>query len=57
MNGADHPGRIEGYEKTFNVKRGQLTTLSFRADKTGLFRILCDIHSPSMTGSLVVLPR
>ncbi len=57
VNGADHPGRIEGYEKTFNVKRGQLTTISFRADKAGLFRILCNLHNPSMTGTLVVLPR
>ena len=57
VNGADHPSRIEGYDKSFNVKRGQLTTVSFRADKAGLFRILCDIHNPSMTGTLVVLPR
>lgn len=57
VNGADHPGRIEGYEKTFNVKRGQLTTISFRADKAGLFRILCSLHNPSMTGTLVVLAR
>ena len=57
VNGADHPSKIEGYDKTFNVKRGQLTTLSFKADKAGVFRILCDVHSPSMTGTLVVLGR
>lgn len=57
VNGADHPSRIEGYEKAFNVKRGQLTTVSFKADKTGVFRILCDVHNPSMTGTLVVLGR
>lgn len=58
VNGKEHPGRIEGYEKTtFNVKRGQLTTVSFKADKAGVFRILCDLHQPSMTGQLVVLPR
>lgn len=57
VNGADHPAKIEGYDKTFNVKRGQLTTLSFKADKAGVFRILCDIHNPSMTGTLVVLGR
>lgn len=57
VNGAEHPGKIEGYEKVFNVKRGQLTTVSFKADKPGVFRILCDIHNPSMTGSLVVLGR
>jgi plastocyanin len=57
VNGAVHPGRIEGYEKTFAVKRGELTTLSFTADKAGVFRILCDTHNPSMTGTLVVLAR
>ena len=57
VNGADHPARIEGYDKAFSVKRGQLTTVSFKADKPGIFRILCDVHSPSMTGTLVVLGR
>lgn len=57
VNGANHPGRIEGYDKTFTVKRGQLTSVSFRADKAGIFRILCDVHNPSMTGTLVVLGR
>ncbi len=57
VNGASHPSKIEGYDKTFAVKRGELTTVSFKADKSGLFRILCDAHSPSMTGLLVVLPR
>lgn len=57
VNGAEHPGKIEGYNKTFSVKRGQLTTVAFKADRPGVFRILCDVHNPSMTGTLVVLPR
>lgn len=57
VNGAVHPGKIEGYDKTFAVKRGELTTVSFKADKAGIFRILCDVHNPSMTGTLVVLAR
>lgn len=57
VNGAVHPGRIEGYDKAFAVKRGELTTVTFRADKAGVFRILCDTHNPSMTGTLVVLAR
>lgn len=57
VNGAEHPGRIEGYDKSFTVKRGQLATVSFTANKAGVFRILCDIHNPSMTGTLVVLSR
>lgn len=57
VNGSGHPGKVEGYDKTFEVKRGQLTTVRFRADKAGIFRILCDVHNPSMTGTLIVLPR
>ncbi len=57
VNGATHPGKIEGYDKSFAVKRGELTTMKFKADRPGVFRILCDVHSPSMTGTLVVLPR
>lgn len=57
VNGAEHPGRIEGYDKTFSVRRGQLTTLAFTADRAGIFQLLCDLHNPSMTAALVVLPR
>lgn len=57
VNGAEHPGRIDGYEKAFSVKRGQLTTVRFRADRAGVFGIICDVHQPSMNGMLVVLPR
>jgi plastocyanin len=57
VNGALHPARIEGYNLSFEVKRGQLSTVSFVADKVGTFQILCSAHQPSMTGWLVVLPR
>lgn len=57
VNGAEHPSTIEGYDKSFNVKRGQLTTVIFTADKAGVFRIICQAHLPSMIGQLVVLPR
>ncbi len=56
INGASHPSRIEGYDLSFDVKRGQLTTVTFTADKPGVFRIVCDAHPPTMTGSLIVLP-
>lgn len=56
VNGASHPTRIEGYDVTFDVKRGQLTTVTFTADKPGVFRIVCDLHRPAMTGTLMVLP-
>jgi heme/copper-type cytochrome/quinol oxidase subunit 2 len=56
INGASHPSTIEGYDIDFDVKRGQLTTLTFTADKAGVFRFVCHAHLPSMTGTLIVLP-
>lgn len=57
VNGKEHPSYIEGYVTEFKVKRGQLTTLRFTADKPGLFRIVCSAHLPSMQSWLLVLPR
>ena len=57
VNGAVHPSRIEGYDVTFEAKRGHLTTVTFTADKAGVYRILCDAHQPTMTGTLIVLPK
>lgn len=57
VNGAVHPSRIEGYDVKFEAKRGQLTTVTFTADKPGVFKILCDAHQPTMTGALIVLPK
>lgn len=57
INGASHPSSIEGYDISFDVKRGELTTVSFVADKVGTFAIVCHAHEPSMTGNLIVLPR
>lgn len=57
INGAEHPSVIEGYGIAFNVKRGQVTHVNFKADRAGVFRIDCDAHRPSMVGELIVLPR
>ena len=57
INGAEHPTVIEGYNVTFNVKRGQVTMVTFKADKAGVFKINCGVHQPSMVGELVVLAR
>ena len=57
VNGASHPSRIEGYDISFEVKRGELTEVTFTADKPGIYRFICDAHQPSMTGQLVVLPK
>ena len=56
VNGASHPATIEGYGLDFEVKRGQVTTVEFAADKPGIFKIACKAHQPSMTGTLIVLP-
>ncbi len=56
VNGASHPSTIEGYGLDFEVKRGQVTTVQFTADKPGIFRFVCQVHQPTMTGSLIVLP-
>jgi hypothetical protein len=57
INGANHPTTIVGYDKSFVLKRGQVTKISFKADKAGLFAIQCGTHKPSMAAELVVLPR
>lgn len=55
INGDEHPGVIEGYGIGFVVKRGQVSRVTFKADKAGVFRILCHKHHPSMHGELIVL--
>jgi hypothetical protein len=57
INGAHHPTTIAGYDKSFVLKRGQVTKISFKVDKVGLFAIQCGTHKPSMVAELVVLPR
>ena len=57
INGAMHQVSIEGYDLKYVVKRGEITTVSFKADKAGIFQIICHTHTPAMTAQLVVLPR
>ncbi len=57
INGKSHPLTIAGYDKSFEVKRGHVTEISFKADKAGVFLIECHTHTPSMKAELVVLPR
>ncbi|PSH60792.1 hypothetical protein CU102_27635 [Phyllobacterium brassicacearum] len=56
INGAEHPATVEGYDVSFTVKRGELTTVTFTADKTGVFPFRCGTHQPAMVGELIVLP-
>ena len=57
INGKEHPFHIEGYDVSGVVKRGEVTRVSFLADKPGIFKISCEIHRPSMEADLVVLKR
>ena len=57
INGAAHPTEIQGLGKTFTLKRGQVTRVEFKADRPGVFPIVCGTHQPSMRGEIVVLPR
>jgi len=57
INGASHPTTIKGYGRSFVVKRGHTTRMTFTADKAGVFAIECASHPPSMAGELVVLAK
>ena len=57
INGASHPTEIKGLGKTFTLKRGQVTRVEFKADKPGVYPVVCTTHAPSMRGEIVVLPR
>jgi plastocyanin len=57
INGAHHPTEIKGIGKTFTLKRGHVLQIQFKAEKPGVFPIVCSTHQPSMRGEIVVLPR
>jgi plastocyanin len=57
INGASHPITIAGYDKSFELKRGQATRVEFTADKAGVFPIVCATHHPTMVAELVVAPK
>jgi plastocyanin len=57
VNGASHPTTIAGYDKTFEVKRGQVNRVTFTADKVGVFPIVCATHHPTMVSELIVAAK
>lgn len=57
INGATHPTTIEGYDQAFTLKRGTVHNVSFKADKVGVFKIICATHGPTMTSELIVVPK
>lgn len=59
VNGESHPFFIEGLNVKGEVKKGKETIVSFKADKEGIYRIICinhsDIaHNGPMIGYIVV---
>lgn len=57
INGASHPITIGGYDKSFELKRGQSTRVTFAADKPGTFPIVCATHHPTMVAELIVASK
>jgi hypothetical protein len=57
INGDSHPTEIEGYDISFEVRRGEITQVELDADTAGLFRMSSDLRMPSMVAQIVVLPN
>ena len=57
INGASHPTEIKGLDKTFTLKRGHVARVEFKAERAGVYPIICGTHQPSMRAEIVVLPR
>lgn len=57
INGASHPTEIKGMDKTFTLQRGHVTRIEFKADRPGVYPVICHTHAPSMRGEIVVLPK
>lgn len=57
INGTEHPTKIAGYDKSLVLKRGHVVRIDLKADKVGVFPIICGTHGPSMVGELIVTAR
>lgn len=57
INGATHPTAIAALGRSFTLRRGELQSITFVADKVGAFGIVCTTHQPSMNAEIVVLPK
>lgn len=52
-----HGFAIPAYNIQQNVEKGQEETVSFVADKTGLFEMKCHIHPAHVGGQLLVMEK
>ena len=56
VQGAHHVVTVDGVG-TFELKRGQINTVSFVANNPGIINYICHIHLPNMVGQILVLPK
>ena len=52
-----HGFTIPDFNQTVVVKKGESQTISFKADKSGIFPINCHLHKPHVGGQFVVLKK
>jgi plastocyanin len=56
VQGAHHVVTVDGIG-TFELKRGQINTVSFVANNPGTINYVCHVHLPNMIGQILVLPK
>jgi plastocyanin len=56
VQGAHHVVTVDGIG-TFELKRGQINTVSFVANNPGTINYVCHLHLPNMVGQILVLPK
>jgi plastocyanin len=56
VQGAHHVVTVDGIG-TFELKRGQINTVSFIATNPGIINYVCHVHLPNMVGQILVLPQ
>ena len=56
VQGAHHVITVDGIG-TFELKRGQINTVSFIANNPGIINYVCHVHAPNMVGQILVLPK
>ena len=56
VQGAHHVITVDGIG-TFELKRGQINTVSFIANNPGIINYVCHVHAPNMVGQIMGLPK
>jgi plastocyanin len=56
VQGVHHVVTVDGVG-TFELKRGQINTVSFVANNPGTINYVCHLHLPNMVGQILVLPK